>query len=233
MNVLNFNNKLQKIAALTDNLQADSHVSALERDLLLSYIRELYDIALDDKPALSKPVVKVIQVEHRTDRNVEEKPEPPAVIHVTPPSVPQVVTPVSGPEPIVQAVLTPEQPKATEPPKVQDSKPVVVAPDKKDAIAEIFADEKVTDLSDRLSLSPIADLTRSMGINERVFTQQELFGNDQAAFIEILSALNQFKNIDEAKQYLTDHVIDRYGWTAENKVKKAATFVRYIKRKYI
>lgn len=63
MNIQVFNKKLQKIAALTDSVSSESTLSTLERDLLLGYIRELYDIALDDKHAQIKPVVKVIQEE--------------------------------------------------------------------------------------------------------------------------------------------------------------------------
>ncbi|MBK8052197.1 MAG: hypothetical protein IPK35_02650 [Saprospiraceae bacterium] len=225
MNIQGFNKILQKIAALTDSVSPESSLSTLERDLLLGYIRELYDIALDDKPARIKPVVKVIQEEVVLPAQAEEKlVHHPQVTVATPVEIQQIAT---APKPVIPEVKIPE------PAKVHDKIPVVLSPNSEDAAAEIFADERIADLSDKLSLSPIADLTKSMGINERVFTQQELFGNDQSAFNEIMGTLNQFKNFDDAKQYLTDHVMYKYGWTAENKVKKAATFVRHIKRKYI
>ena len=106
----------------------------------------------------------------------------------------------AAPNPVIAEVKIPE------PAEVPDKIPVVLSPNSDDAAAEIFTDERITDLSDKLSLSAIADLTKSMGINE---------------------------SFDDAKLYLTDHVMYKYGWTAENKVKKAATFVRHIKRKYI
>jgi hypothetical protein len=225
MNIQGFNKILQKIAALTDSVSPESSLSTLERDLLLGYIRELYDIALDDKPARIKPVVKVIQEEVVLPAPAEEKlVHHPQVTVATPVEIQQIAT---APKPVIPEVKIPE------PAKVHDKIPVALSPNSEDAAAEIFADERIADLSDKLSLSPIADLTKSMGINERVFTQQELFGNDQSAFNEIMGTLNQFKSFDDAKQYLTDHVMYKYGWTAENKVKKAATFVRHIKRKYI
>jgi hypothetical protein len=71
-----------------------------------------------------------------------------------------------------------------------------------------------------------------MGINERIFTQQELFGNNQMQFNETLQKLNNCQNFIEAKQYLLDNVISVYDWTNEQKIKKAATFVKLVKRKF-
>ncbi|HMT54541.1 MAG TPA: hypothetical protein PKC06_14900, partial [Saprospiraceae bacterium] len=98
---------------------------------------------------------------------------------------------------------------------------------------ELFAEERISDLSDKLSLSPIKDLTKSMGINEKIFTQQELFGNNQQQFITTLEKLNNCQNFTEAKQYLLENVINDFGWTSEGKVKKAATFIKLVKRKFV
>ena len=54
MDTQSFNKKLNKISALADNGNADGHFSSLERDLLLSYIRELYEIVIDEKPNVIK-----------------------------------------------------------------------------------------------------------------------------------------------------------------------------------
>lgn len=70
-----------------------------------------------------------------------------------------------------------------------------------------------------------------MGINERIFTQQELFGNNQAHFSKNIEGLNKCQSFDEAKQYLVDNVIYKYDWVAEPKIKKAATFIKFIKKK--
>lgn len=231
MNIQSFNKKLQKIAALTDNMQAESQISALERDLLLNYIRELYDIALDDQPAPVKPVLKTVQQEVITPEVVTKVAEQSTPIQKT--VVDEIVPfPVVAAEPAKIPEPLPVEVKKEEPPKITTVSPASSVSNTDDAIAEIFAEEKVTDLSDRLSLSKITDLTKSMGINERIFTQQELFGNDQTFFNNVLSTLNQFNNFEDAKQYLTDHVVSKYGWTTESKIKKAVTFVRHIKRKY-
>ena len=239
MDIKNFNRKLHKISSLAENANDDNDLTALERDLLLSYIRDLYEIALDHKvsePAKreNKPVVNPI-----TDRPQVEQIQPvtPSVVHV----VKEIVV-----ETPPQVVVAEEQTarieiQHIEPEKVIEKPIEVINTPKKagkeiisqEIMDELFAEERISDLSDKLSLSPIKDLTKSMGINEKIFTQQELFGNNQQQFITTLEKLNNCQNFTEAKQYLLENVINDFGWTSEGKVKKAATFIKLVKRKFV
>ena len=239
MDIKNFNRKLHKISSLAENANDDNDLTALERDLLLSYIRDLYEIALDHKvsePAKreNKPVVNPI-----TDRPQVEQIQPvtPSVVHVLKEIV--VETPP-------QVVVAEEQTarieiQHIEPEKIIEKPIEVINTPKKagkeiisqEIMDELFAEERISDLSDKLSLSPIKDLTKSMGINEKIFTQQELFGNNQQQFITTLEKLNNCQNFTEAKQYLLENVINDFGWTSEGKVKKAATFIKLVKRKFV
>lgn len=66
MDIQVFNKKLHKISALTENAVSNSRIFAAERRLILSYIRELYDIVLDEKHPLDvrqAPVVVERKVE--------------------------------------------------------------------------------------------------------------------------------------------------------------------------
>ena len=229
MDVQSFNKKLNKIAALADNGNADGIVSSLERDLLLGYIRELYDIALDEKPVHKILLHKAVEQKEKKEDNIITSPVPTIEQHVDVPA-PVHIPEVKIESPVV-APITVEVPK----PQVKVFGESPATSEKKDIaaiLAEIFIEEKVSDLSDKLSLTHIDDLTKSMGINEKIFTQQELFGNDPQVFNDTLAKLNSFQNFEEAKQYLTAHIIGKYGWTNESKIKKASTFVRLIKRKY-
>jgi hypothetical protein len=239
MDIKNFNRKLHKISSLAENANDDNDLTALERDLLLSYIRDLYEIALDHKvsePARreNKPVVNPI-----TDRPQVEQIQPvtPSVVHV----VKEIVV-----ETPPQVVVAEEQTarieiQHIEPEKIIEKPIEVINTIKKagkeiisqEIMDELFAEERISDLSDKLSLSPIKDLTKSMGINEKIFTQQELFGNNQQQFITTLEKLNNCQNFTEAKQYLLENVINDFGWTSEGKVKKAATFIKLVKRKFV
>ncbi|MBK8628088.1 MAG: hypothetical protein IPN86_21755 [Saprospiraceae bacterium] len=242
MDIKNFNKKLNKITALTENNSESEHLSTLERDLLLSYIRDLYDLVLEQKSSLkhgdssapdtksdTSPMVftsSVSQViedikipieKSKTDELVSDTPKVESSIKLNPVMVETIEIPVQLPDPVV----VPEQKQTPKPTSLN-----------MEQLAELFADEKVTDLSDKLALTPVKDLTKSMGINERIFTQQELFGNNQQHFTETLQTLNNCQNFAEAKQYLLDNVIGVYDWTNDQKIKKASTFVKLVKRKF-
>lgn len=245
MDIQIFNKKLHKISALTETAIADGQFSPLERELVLSYIRELYDIVLDEKHPLDErrtPIVTEPKVE-KVYAEQTRQPEPPkAIIEAEPVVSVQPIVKVAvveekvdipQPESIRAHVI--EEVSKMEPIKqVELQKPTFVqSAASADLLAELFADEKISDLSDKLAQSPVRDLTKSMGINERIFTQQELFGNNQAHFSETLEGLNKCQSFDEAKQYLVNNVIYKYDWVAEQKTKKAATFIKLVKRKFV
>ncbi len=234
MDILSFNKKLNKISALADNGNSDGHFSSLERDLLLSYIRELYEIVLDGKESRPKPEIsapsshkytghQIAVVTEHDNPNHKEKPEVVQVAEV------KTHVPAEAPVPVIEKIVPTEV--------VPEEKPVIVKREEKnshpDILAEMFASEKISDLSDKLSQSAIKDLTKSMGINERIFTQQELFGNNQQQFNDTLQKLNNCHNFEEAKQYLIENVIYTFDWVNESKVKKATTFIKLVKRKFV
>jgi hypothetical protein len=262
MNHQPFQKKLSKIAALTDNGESLDKLSALERDLLLGYIRELYDIALDfsglmiHTPKVQEKVVspvlkEVAEMPHDATSitvpvetaqplaplSVPQASETPATASVASPVVHQAVVQEVVSSPVVKTI--PEMPHDAT--SIVAPLEVASAPATKanvvalhsDAVNEIFAIGVISDLSDKLANSPISDLNKVMGINERMFTQQELFGNDAQAFNDALKKLNAFGSFEEARQYLIDHIIYTYDWTADVKIKKAVTFVRLVRRRYL
>lgn len=238
MDIKGFNKKLKKISALTDTGSDELQLSSLERDLILSYIRDLYDLALDDIPAHikihSKPTGRSendLTGSQQPSFKTEEKTDSSDIAIV------QKVSTVASNIVDVQMKKDLEELQSVKPIEMNKNEVESLGEKKSitfdaDHLAELFADEKVTDLSDKLALSPVKDLTKSMGINERIFTQQELFGNNQLLFIETLQRLNNCHNFEEAKQYLIENIIATYDWTNEHKIKKAATFIKLVKRKF-
>ncbi len=98
---------------------------------------------------------------------------------------------------------------------------------------ELFEQPEARELSDRLSSLPIRDLHKSMGLNERVFTINELFGGDQNAFNLTLDMLNSFSNFEQAKAYLSENIADQYNWASKRKRAKAKSFVKLVRRRYV
>jgi len=87
------------------------------------------------------------------------------------------------------------------------------------------------ELSEKLSTLPISDLTKAMGLNEKIFTIKELFGDDQDLFNETMNQLNGLSSFEEAKSTLVK-IADRFEWTDKKKKKKAKNFIKLISRRY-
>jgi len=244
MNWQSFSSKIQKIKILAENAEKDGQVSRLERDLLASYVRDLYDLIMDDgslsqqqvtykkEVVTPEPVVKKQEPVHtpepvrivespvvtETKTEVVEVPVVHKEIPVAEVAPAVVETPVAPPQPVVQEVVTPPASNVHIDPTL---------------LAELFTEEKVTDLSDKLASQKIPDLTKAMGINEKIFTIQELFNNDNVLFNETIQQLNGLSDFQAAKMYMTQHIIQKLDWTSDKKLKKAATFIKLVRRRYM
>ena len=79
---------------------------------------------------------------------------------------------------------------------------------------------------------PIKDLTKAMGLNEKIFTINELFGGDGKAFDTALKTLNTFNSFEQAKAYLSENFAGQYKWNSRSKKKKAINLIKLVKRRY-
>ncbi len=239
---------LEKITRLYKSMKLDErNIDVFEQDLMLSYIRQLHesfspgkpvskriDPILPPKKASPKPVVKEVPKAPPAPKPVivkpEPIPEPPKVVET-----PKVVEAPKAPEP--PKIVTPPKvvappkpaPKPT-PPKPQPARASVglSAPDR----ASLFEFKEATELSEKLSMQPIRDLTKAMGLNEKIFTINELFGGESKAFDETVKKLNTFSSFEQAAEYLSSGVAHTYDWPNRSKKKKALNFIQLVKRRY-
>ncbi len=261
MNLLQAKTQLEKIIALYKSMSADeNNISAIERDLMLRYIRVLYENFLDTSiPAPTLPPVKesapvvapkpVVAAPPPPPVVVEQpKPVPPPVVeqpkYVPPPVV--VEKPRVAPPPVVVEQPRPVQPPAPDPVRYQEpahevmryqtppsspptpSVPSNVSPD----IQALFDETSGKELSDKLSNTPINDLTKAFGLNDRLLMQNELFANNKAIFDEILKDLNNASSFESAKGYLFDFA-KRYSWTANSERQRhAKAFIKVVRRRF-
>ncbi len=232
---------LQKIDRLFSTMSLDSgHVNQIERDLMLSYIRELYAQFLDT-PAASPPAA--------SSQGLSQAPTSPEVIP-TPASPPPTPEPQPEPHPISQPIISvfspdpplppsrstapPPQPPAEEPetpsgPAARISKP---APSADPEVETLFEQEQARELADKLGSSPVDDLTTAFSINDRQIYINELFGRDQQVFTMTLQQLNSMDSFSEAREFLSRHIARKYRWTDKGKKNSAKAFIKTIRRKY-
>lgn len=247
---------LNKINLLFENLMVDNSISNIERDLMLSYIRQFYDGFLTNNMPSVKPIVIVEdEVEEEVSTYIPEpiiKKAPivetikevsykkPVVIKI-PDSLKEftnkpdtsnqyqapepVVEPTPSVSPIVQPVVN--QPTATQN-IVHNPSTVQVAPE----LIELFELSNSNELSDRLNSLPIADLKKSIGLNEKILTINDLYEGDHRLFDKSLDILNTFSSFDEAKVYIAENLANKFDWTSSYKLKKAKIFIKLISRRY-
>jgi len=233
---------VRKINSLFKSMEMDGspQPTPIERDLMLSYLRQLYQSFLDDaaegKITVSAPLVEIPAT--------PPKPEPVAPVYESPKAyVPPVVEPPRVETPPVRIEVR-EEPKVYIPP-VEVPKPVVqeytptpeppqvpVSAPANSKVESLFSFKKATELSEKLSEMPIADLTKGMSINDRLLYMNELFGRDMAKLDEVLRALNNFPSLESAKSYLVG-IATQYDWSQDERSEIAQSFIKLVRRRFV
>lgn len=106
--------------------------------------------------------------------------------------------------------------------------PTFAAPPLDAALRELFAED---DQSSPFGRQPLADLTRSLTINNRVLFTKDLFGNDNELLNTTLRTLNGSGSMAAAQPVLAS-LARRYSWTEEAKKETAREFIELVRRRY-
>lgn len=243
---------LEKIISLYNAMSTDEkNISTIERDLMLNYIRQLYEVFLEGSVISAirnepSPAPKI--KENVVRQNYDSESEMPDVYGTR-----EKLATFTTPTVIEKDIAKPEPPRKTEEPKYEAPAPVYVAPTFEPpkvqpkpvevvrtaapkvsaSISALFDDMSSNELSDRLSNQPVADLTRGLGLNDKLLFQNNLFNNNKPAFDEVLKDINAMSSFDSARAFVTD-IAERYSWDAsEDKKKIARDFIRYMRRRFV
>ena len=238
---------LERIITLYKTLSSDeNNISPIERDLMKSYVRQLYEAVIDASPTPS-----VSAAQKATQTTAPPKAESPKA--TPPPSPPPVQQPIvieqpkpvyeqpkpvyETPQPVYEAPKVVETPRYTPPPPVEQPKPTPAAyaphtPHIPHEIEALFEDIAGKELSDKLANTPIADLTKAFGFNDRLLTQNELFGGNKAVADEVIKDLNNMSGFESARGFLLS-LATKYNWAAnEDRKKQAKTFIKLVRRRF-
>jgi hypothetical protein len=258
---------LDKINTLFQSIQQDNQVSSLEKDLLLSYIRKLYEAALGN----------TFQIPDFSKQDNEIKPQPkvetpiyeaPKIIEIPADYYDEIIvekeSPISKPvevvqekvevQPVVEKIIEKEVvPQPIEPEieiieQTEEDPIVVVAEPKVDKVAEpksndpylqfsakvenLFTIESKNDLFTKLAESPVADLSKAFGLNEKILIINDLFGGQQNEMENVITKLNGYSNFETAKELLY-RFANRFSWASENKELRAKNFIKIVRRRYL
>ena len=236
---------IEKINVLHDNLLSiDEEISSIEKDLLLSYIRQLYEqvlqIGTEEVVSRKPPTIarEVMDLPSQEDvvvyPAVEEIADIPTedsfkVAPVIPTNNHRAVAPKQEAVVEQEAEVMQESEVASEVHVLDE--PITMQGLNEDLVA-MFDLKEAKELSEKLSSTPIKDLNTAMGINDRFLTVNELFNGDANAYKECVDHINQMEGYEEAKSYLLSETAQKYDWSSAERLKKAAGFITLVQRRF-
>jgi hypothetical protein len=213
---------LKKINRLFDNLsESEGQMNDIEKDLILSYIRELYEsIKFDQKEPIAIPSLRTassteedIKVSFPNTQNEIEKADKTQFTE----------TPKSSPEVEKEEPLSQIQPKELE-------SIASIDPEKKAFMH--FIHSEVEENGGYQSGRLISDLSKAFGLNDRIYYANELFNGDQLAMVQMIKDLNQCLTFEDVKSHLGDQIEITSKWSEASKREAAIGFINLIKNKY-
>lgn len=243
---------LLKVQAFIDNGNGNE-LSRLEKDLMKSYIIQLYDaVSTEEAPVHSekpKPTEIPVAKFQKTDappvyvpespKPEMPKPEPEKPVYHEPvaPKIKEVPLEIKIPvqEPVFELPkFEPVDIPVVEPVKevVHVHKVVSTPVDASDDLTKLFELPKVEEMSGRFSHIPIDNIEAALGLNERIFTLNELFGGNRDAFDSTCTKLNNLNSFSEARSLLLSGPARQYKWADQERVKMAEHFIRIVARRY-
>ncbi len=220
---------LKKINRLSELINGIGEANSTEKDLLKAYVLDLYEAVTMVETELPNKIndaelKELIKLRKKQEKKIKKQLERKRL---------KVVMESESEDDFDDDLET--KPLKVKLPK--EKSPKAEVEEKSNSVSqemiELFASKNNSELSDKLANMHIKDLTKVMGINEKILTVNDLFGGNQQEMENILVALNGLSDFDEAKSVLIRSVATKYDWTNVSKIGKAKNFIKLVKRKYV
>ncbi len=222
---------IQDIEKLVGKLQNSKDSSAIELDLAMSKLRNVYEILTMIKADKLNELISEIP-DRKPEPEPEQQPEPQPELQAKPEPEPE-------PEPIIKAEPEPDPLSApsaddseTEVPKT--SKPVAedsaILAEKfqtESSINENLAETLGENVDAKLMGQPIDNISRNIGINDRFLIIRELFDGNSDGFSSLITRLDAAENYLNAAGLLEE----QFAGSMEHEGVEILTGL--VKRRYI
>ena len=209
----------EKIFARLSNKEL-AELSALELDLLMQHLRELYEeldalknersdkhakpeISISTQPVEQKPIVIEKKVEVPVEQPVQK--QQPAV-HIS-----------------TQAVST----GTVEKERKTNGATLNEKVDLKTSLNEKLKPNSLTEVHHKLSTKPLKDL---IDLNKKHVLVNELFAGDAKNYVQAIEEIDAFVDYDTAHAYLRSHLITARNWDESSQ--PVRMFVKLVKQKF-
>jgi hypothetical protein len=225
---------INKINALYKNIDANTPgVSPLERDLMLSYLRQFYEtIALSKtqpKPAISEEKSESIPL---NVASVDEKVETSTLGSTNAIGISKIVEKEIPKEDLTignNFIVEPIAPIPAEILPVTETVKPVYSGD----LNSLFIWQEPSNLAERLASQPLSSLSPStFSMNEKLLYANDLFGKNNAEMEEAIKMLNNLPHFDQAKSFLIQ-LGEQYDWNKEEHKEAAKSFINTVRRRFL
>jgi len=229
---------IQKISGLFEKLNhSAATISALEKDMLLDYTRQLYDklLQLDSQSVIAESNLPVAEKEPGA--------EPlPSLENMEPVGVEEImVSKENYPEPVKfeqkisedrAKIISKSAKPLSQSTSLFDDIPVVADrfEEKTTVHDKILKSKEDRSVAEKLSAMPLLDLKKSIGINEKFKFVNELFDGNLQDYNNAIDALNNFTSFMDAQNHIEQAFVDKYNWQKESGVYQSLLFL--IQRKF-
>jgi len=200
---------LQKVNSLFKTVDANpAGASALERDLMLSYLRQFYEIV-----ALS-PIAPTIQASLDTPAKV-------STVQVSEAQPLRDNRDQANAGQMAQETLDHQSEEA--PPVLEEAA----------RFAFLFEWHEPGNLAERLASQAISHLSMTtFTVNEKLLYTNDLFGRLIPEMEEAVRTLNQCSHFEQAKALLS-HLAERYSWDQGERREVAKNFIHTVRRRFL
>jgi hypothetical protein len=205
---------------------------------LINRLQEQLDQQADAVQMLT--TLQLIQGELINSLSDQHKKTATSKVSVLMPSAPQITKPaeqndLSSPkikdpkpknQPVIQFDHLNEMPTYSQ---QQVSKEVNETVSQQESLNDKLKEDK-TEVMHLLKDSPIRDLRKAIGINERFVFISELFRDDEAMFERCLKTINSFNIYPEAEYWMNRELMLKLGWSESSETVKH--FYQLVKRRF-
>lgn len=222
------------VAIQLPSLHEEMNLTSEEKEVLSLDIDEAEIAAELEQIKKNAETKNSISANNRPRFRFDPVEDTPTLMHQTP----VVLTPeslivpetVSEPEPITETaeVSSPETPPVVESLPLKEVHEVILI-DESDSLNEILKEDK-EELSDTLQNSPIKDLKKAIGINDRFLFINELFQGDETSFERSIKTINGFSIYPEAEFWIRRELKTKLGWDLQSESVKQ--FDALVKRRF-
>lgn len=239
---------VEKINYLNQSIiQNGGVVSKVDKDLLVNYVRELYELTLGLPVQMPQyPPQAYPYADPNAPAYPNYPPPPPVQPYAYPPNPAAQVPPVHPPVVPPPSNINDAGAKIDQPAKssaelnatfkfssgrrsLSDTIKIRTAADKPSINENFKREEK--DIASKMQLTPIKDLKTFIGLNKRFSYINFLFGNDATLYDEAINFLNNCDSYETAKQYVNTHLQPKLNWSDDNEM--VTEFKTLIERRYL